>query len=253
MAQQTEEKDSDKDGMPDQWELKHDCDPVDPVDAALDYDLDGFSNIDECKNGTDPGTDIVGHKALGRMQPLWQWSPDEVLEELDRSAAIPWDRFFTVRNYYSAFAGKANKRALEQALSHAYEEGMKVFVNEERLPKGFLAAIRQRGMQKDHGLDSSMLLVSTNFLVQQVALASLNDDELADADVQSIIQHFDKLESKLKVFALSLLTKKMSPDVKTFLGKIEDPSMTNRARVVLQEWEKRGKDGEQGVRHQNTK
>jgi enediyne biosynthesis protein E4 len=46
--------DTDGDGMPDEWELAHDFDPANSVDAALDRDSDGVSNGDEYLAGTDP-------------------------------------------------------------------------------------------------------------------------------------------------------------------------------------------------------
>lgn len=47
-------KDSDGDGMPDDWEKAHDLNPKDPSDAVKDTDGDGYSNIEEFINGTDP-------------------------------------------------------------------------------------------------------------------------------------------------------------------------------------------------------
>ena len=46
--------DSDNDGLPDEWEIKHGLNPKDPADAALDSDHDGYSNLEEYLNGTDP-------------------------------------------------------------------------------------------------------------------------------------------------------------------------------------------------------
>ena len=46
--------DSDKDGIPDWWEMANGLDPLDPLDAMLDNDGDGFSNLQEYKNGSDP-------------------------------------------------------------------------------------------------------------------------------------------------------------------------------------------------------
>jgi pectate lyase len=46
--------DSDHDGMPDAWEKKFGLNPNDPADAALDKDGDGYTNVEECLNGTDP-------------------------------------------------------------------------------------------------------------------------------------------------------------------------------------------------------
>ncbi|MCK5904958.1 MAG: carboxypeptidase regulatory-like domain-containing protein, partial [Gammaproteobacteria bacterium] len=46
--------DTDKDGMPDDWEKQHSLDPNDSGDAIKDFDGDGISNLDEYKQGTDP-------------------------------------------------------------------------------------------------------------------------------------------------------------------------------------------------------
>jgi hypothetical protein len=43
-------KDSDGDGMPDDWELKHGLNPKDPSDAAKVHDKDGYTNIEEYLN-----------------------------------------------------------------------------------------------------------------------------------------------------------------------------------------------------------
>jgi hypothetical protein len=47
--------DSDNDGMPDAWEIRHGLNPHDPADAAADNDRDGYTNLEEYLNGTDPG------------------------------------------------------------------------------------------------------------------------------------------------------------------------------------------------------
>jgi pectate lyase len=46
--------DSDRDGMPDQWEKKYSLNPNDASDANGDSDKDGYTNIEEYLNGTDP-------------------------------------------------------------------------------------------------------------------------------------------------------------------------------------------------------
>ena len=46
--------DSDHDGMPDDWEVRHGLNPRDPSDAAADPDHDGYTNVEEYLNGTDP-------------------------------------------------------------------------------------------------------------------------------------------------------------------------------------------------------
>lgn len=46
--------DSDNDGMPDEWETKHRLNPRESADATTDADKDGYTNVEEFLNGTDP-------------------------------------------------------------------------------------------------------------------------------------------------------------------------------------------------------
>ncbi len=48
-------EDGDGDGMPDEWEKRHGLDPSDPSDGRADRDGDGYTNLEEYLNGTDPG------------------------------------------------------------------------------------------------------------------------------------------------------------------------------------------------------
>ena len=54
--------DTDKDGMPDYWEILYGLNPNDPSDAAKDLNKNGISNLDEFKMGLDP-SDIT-HPAV---------------------------------------------------------------------------------------------------------------------------------------------------------------------------------------------
>jgi hypothetical protein len=47
-------KDSDGDGLPDDWETKHGLNPKDPADAAGDLNGDGYTSIEDLINGLDP-------------------------------------------------------------------------------------------------------------------------------------------------------------------------------------------------------
>jgi len=51
-------KDSDGDGMPDDWEIKHGLNPKDPSDANGDLNGDGYTNIEKYINGIDPSQKI---------------------------------------------------------------------------------------------------------------------------------------------------------------------------------------------------
>ena len=46
--------DSDHDGMPDVWELKNGLNPNDPSDGSKDMNGDGYTNLEEFLNGTNP-------------------------------------------------------------------------------------------------------------------------------------------------------------------------------------------------------
>lgn len=46
--------DRDRDGMPDEWERKYRLNPNDASDANADADKDGYTNVEEYLNGTDP-------------------------------------------------------------------------------------------------------------------------------------------------------------------------------------------------------
>ncbi len=50
--------DTDGDGMPDEWELRYSLDPKNPADGAQDLDGDGYTNLEEYLNDTDPGVHI---------------------------------------------------------------------------------------------------------------------------------------------------------------------------------------------------
>jgi hypothetical protein len=46
--------DKDHDGMPDTWEIKHQLDPTKASDGSIDSDGDGYTNVEEYLNGTNP-------------------------------------------------------------------------------------------------------------------------------------------------------------------------------------------------------
>jgi pectate lyase len=56
--------DNDHDGMPDAWEKEHGLKAADAADASLDSDLDGYTNIEEYLNGTNP-REKIDYRNLG--------------------------------------------------------------------------------------------------------------------------------------------------------------------------------------------
>lgn len=63
-------KDSDADGMPDDWERKYHLNPNDPGDASLDCNGDGYTNIEKYLNGIDPDTVINWKDLNNNKDPL---------------------------------------------------------------------------------------------------------------------------------------------------------------------------------------
>ena len=56
--------DTDGDGMPDEWEIIYKLDPKNPKDGAMDADGDGYTNVEEYLNGTNP-LEKINYRNLG--------------------------------------------------------------------------------------------------------------------------------------------------------------------------------------------
>ncbi len=67
--------DSDQDGMPDEWELKYGLNPKEASDAVKDADGDGYTNIEEYLNGTDPTRFVDYTKSENNVSPLHKAAP----------------------------------------------------------------------------------------------------------------------------------------------------------------------------------
>ncbi len=60
--------DSDHDGMPDDWEKSFRLNPTDPADGPRDRENDGFTNLEEFLNGTDPTEFIDYTRPQGKQR-----------------------------------------------------------------------------------------------------------------------------------------------------------------------------------------
>ena len=56
--------DTDHDGMPDAWEIKHELNPSQADAGPLDTDGDGYTDVEEYLNGTNPRENI-NYRNLG--------------------------------------------------------------------------------------------------------------------------------------------------------------------------------------------
>lgn len=65
-------QDSDLDGMPDEWEKKHGLNANEAGDNSLDEDGDGYTNVEEYLNGTDPGKFVDYTKPANNVNTLNQ-------------------------------------------------------------------------------------------------------------------------------------------------------------------------------------
>jgi hypothetical protein len=63
-------KDSDGDGMPDEWERKYGLDPNDPSGAAKDLSGDGYTDIGRYINGLDPRARVDWKDLRNSRDPL---------------------------------------------------------------------------------------------------------------------------------------------------------------------------------------
>ena len=69
-------KDSDNDGMPDDWESNYGLNPNDPSDASADLNGDGYTNIEDFITDADPAETGRRWKSLRTYVDLWETDPD---------------------------------------------------------------------------------------------------------------------------------------------------------------------------------
>ncbi|WFB37419.1 right-handed parallel beta-helix repeat-containing protein [Kiritimatiellota bacterium B12222] len=79
--------DSDKDGVPDDWEMYYGFNEQDATDAALDFDVDGMSNKQEYIAGTDP-TDPQSYLQLTQLEHAGESFTLSFLSQVGREYSV---------------------------------------------------------------------------------------------------------------------------------------------------------------------
>ena len=69
-------KDSDGDGMPNDWERRFGLNPDDAADAISDLNRDGYTNIEDFSNGLDPSAPAKKWLTPKTYQDLWRSDPE---------------------------------------------------------------------------------------------------------------------------------------------------------------------------------
>ena len=65
--------DTDKDGLPNEWEKNNGLNPFNPIDAQEDTDGDGYTNEEEYKANTDPQDPLSRPREAKKKQLPWLW------------------------------------------------------------------------------------------------------------------------------------------------------------------------------------
>ncbi|MCB9529086.1 MAG: carboxypeptidase regulatory-like domain-containing protein [Myxococcales bacterium] len=83
--------DSDADGIPDGWEADYGFDPLDPADAALDFDEDGLDGLGEFTAGSDPYDTDTDNDGLDDREEVEDFGSDPTLTDTDAGGRGDFD------------------------------------------------------------------------------------------------------------------------------------------------------------------
>lgn len=100
--------DSDGDGIPDQWETANGLNPYDPADAALDFDEDGFTNLEEYLAKTDP-RDPKSHTDHMDLLVVRSIDVTKLPVRFETTQTLPGGKYKCTFNYIDAELGNKMK------------------------------------------------------------------------------------------------------------------------------------------------
>jgi len=130
--------DGDNDGMPDEWETAHKLNPADPADGNGDADGDGYTNIEEYLNATDPQT----------SEPNCRVNAAEFRKLQEGAIAL------SIQGAKEEAARAAETKVREQARKEAIEKSLKVAVEPAEGPE-----VKKIIVKLDGKADVEMVLI----------------------------------------------------------------------------------------------
>lgn len=146
--------DTDRDGMPDAWEAKHQLDPKSASDGPTDLDNDGYTNVEEFLNATNPNV-----AEPNTSQPVLATA---LLDEATKPAV-----FFADQITVSA-DGKGNVKTIQEAIDQAPAKRTKLYTIriEPGVYRERITIPADKSFLKFKGGDAATTIISSNLTVE---------------------------------------------------------------------------------------
>jgi len=162
-----EEIDTDNDSMPDVWEVKYDLDATDSSDAQKDADNDGYNNLMEYKNSTNPN-DPRDPKDIAPDDDGDDISKKEEADSMGTSSAMCMLFIVSILVILIVIIFFYTKMRREQMLEHTIRNNIFEYINKH-------PGVHYRGVMNDLNLHMGVLTHHINMLEQQQFIKSIQD------------------------------------------------------------------------------